>query len=86
MKIYSAFDKNDKPIIGSCLSVESCITKTIHRINELGFVDTVLKGQKEATFIFKVEEAEEVYTSDGIDYTDGVQILEMEVILRKKEA
>ena len=86
MKLYSSFDKKGRVVVGSCLSVESCITKTIHRINELGFVNTVLKGQKEASFVFKIEEAEEVYTSGGIDYTDGIQILEMEVILRKKEA
>jgi hypothetical protein len=86
MKLYSSFDKNNKPIIGSCLSVESCIVKTVQRVNELGFSNTVLKGQKQAKFNFQIEECEETLTENGIDYTDGIIILEMEMVIRKKEA
>lgn len=85
MKLYSSISKG-RLIIGSCSSIEDCIAKTIHRINELGFVNTVLKGQKQVKFNFQIEENEEILTENGIDYTDGIIILEMEVILRKKEA
>ena len=87
MKLYSSISEKGRLIIGSCSSIESCIAKTIQRVNELGFANTVhKKGQKQAKFNFQIEECEETLTENGIDYSDGLIILEMEVILRKKEA
>ena len=86
MKLYSSISKG-RLIIGSCSSVENCIVKTVQRINELGFANTVReKGQKQAKFNFQIEECEEFLTENGIDYSDGIIILEMEMIIRKKEA
>lgn len=87
MKLYSSISGKGQLIIGSCSSVENCIVKTVQRINELGFINTVhKKGQKQVKFNFQIEENEEILTENGIDYSDGLIILEMELIVRKKEA
>ena len=87
MKLYSSISGKGRLIIGSCSSIENCIMKTIQRVNELGFANTVHeKGQKQAKFNFQIEECEEILTENGIDYSDGIIILEMEMVIRKKEA
>jgi hypothetical protein len=87
MKLYSSISEKGRLIIGSCSSIENCIVKTVQRVNELGFANTVHeKGQKQAKFNFQIEENEEILTENGIDYSDGLIILEMELIVRKKEA
>ena len=87
MKLYSSISEKGRLIIGSCSSVENCIVKTIQRVNELGFANTVhKKGQKQAKFNFQIEECESFLTENGIDYSDGSIILEMEMVIRKKEA
>ena len=80
MKLYSSFDKKGRVVVGSWQSGEDCISKTVQRINELGFAKSIYKkGQEKSVMIFEVEEYEEIFTDNGIDYTDDKIILEVEI-------
>ena len=86
MKLYSAYDQKGKPIIGSCLSVEDCISSTIKRINIEGFSKTFLEKENlvERKFKFNITETEMIYVEgEGTDFTDSKVILNLEITLTK---
>jgi hypothetical protein len=86
MKLYSAQDQNGRLIIGSCLSVEDCISSTIKRINVEGFSKTFLEKEnlKERKFKFNIAETEMIYVEgEGTDFTDDKVILNLEITLTK---
>ena len=89
MKLYSSISKKSgQPIISSCLSAEDCILTTVKKINELGIVKSIYPDAKckAISVKFRVIEFEEIMVDGEIDYTDSIDILEMELIVRKKEA
>ena len=86
MKLYSSYDQNGKLIIGSCLSVEDCISSTMKRINIKGFSKTFLEKENlvERKFKFSISEVEMIYVEgEGNDFTDDKVILNMEITLTK---
>ena len=80
MKLYSSLDKKGKLVVDACQSIEDCISKTVQRINELGFARSIYKkGQERAEMKFYIEGFDDTLTDNGIDYTDDKLILEVEI-------
>ena len=67
------------------MSVEDCILTTVKRINELGVVKSIYPDAKckAISVKFKIIEFEETMVNGEIDYTDSIDILEMEMKIKE---